>query len=261
MKFIPKYEDFIELLSKQNYSPDTQMENHHIVPKFEFAALGNEEYNAQNSALSVKYVEFNKNNIIRISARHHTLAHYVRYKNFHKKGDKISYLIRRNMTNEAIILKEQLIAETLKLNKKLFWSSEWQSIQGKKGGAKGGSANTDKQFQARQKVGQTYGKTTGIGNQSDSSRFFLTKLSLWEHPSSGFIVEVPCQESFANVINYINACADEQNLYGTSEKSKQIDTIRNASSFAKVRDGHRSQMYGWKLLSKGTEIRSEAHLG
>ena len=222
MKFIPKYEDFIELLRKQNYSPDTQMENHHIVPKFELAALVNEEYNAQNNALSVKYVKFYKNNIIRISARHHTLAHYVRYKNFNKKGDKISYLMRRNMTNEAIALKKLLIAETLRLGKKLFWSSEWQSIQGKKGGAKGGSANTDKQFQARQKVGLTYGKTTGIGNQSNSSKFFLTKLSLWQHSPSGLIVEVPCQESFKNVVNYINACVAEQNLY-CSKKFRNLN--------------------------------------
>ena len=63
--------------------------------------------------------------------------------------------------NQKIGLKERSLL-SIKKNKKLgntFWNSEWQSTQGskKKGGKIGGSKNTRKQYEARQKVGKEYG--------------------------------------------------------------------------------------------------------
>ena len=49
---------------------------------------------------------------------------------------------------------------SVEVNRKLknkFWNFEWQSIQGRKGGIKGGRVNSIKQFKARQQVGFRYG--------------------------------------------------------------------------------------------------------
>ena len=119
--------------------------------------------------------------------------------------------MRRGQTNEAAIVKKQLIVETHELNKTLFWSPEWQSAQGKKGGLKGGSANSREQFLARQKVGLEYGRQVGISNQSSSLKLFLEKITIWAYGKMNFLVEVGPQKSFADVVRFINNCAEQEN--------------------------------------------------
>ena len=96
MKFIPKYNNFLELLGQQEYGPEVPLENHHITPKFE-----------KNYGVSENII-YSRDNIIRISSRHHTLAHYVRYKNFKKRGDKVAYLMRSGQTNRPLWKEENL---------------------------------------------------------------------------------------------------------------------------------------------------------
>jgi len=50
---------------------------------------------------------------------------------------------------------------------------------GQKGGPIGGSADTENQFLARQQVGLTYGRKTGIGNQNNKLREFVSGFSIW----------------------------------------------------------------------------------
>ena len=255
MGLIPKYEDFINLLKKKSYGINIPMEQHHITPRFEFTDSDNPLININD-------------NLILISVGDHTLAHYVRYKNFKKKGDKISYLMRRGQTNLAAIIKKQLIVETHKLNKTLFWSPEWQSAQGKKGGLKGGSANSRQQFLARQKVGLEYGRQVGISNQSSSLKLFLEKITIWEYGETNFLVEVGPQKSFADVVLFINNCAEQENKFRRSnqvdiitDNSTQIRLIKSDASFSKVRTGERKSLYGWSYLGEAMEIRSEADDG
>lgn len=239
MKYIPDYDSFIKLLSFQKYSQNTPLENHHIIPRFE-VNFGIEEN-----------VIYNKNNIITISSRHHTLAHYVRFKNFKRKGDKIAYLMRNGQTNKAISERKKLIIEINKTRKNLFWSSDWQRLQGSKGGFLGGLANTPSQYKSRQQTGLKYGRSTGIGNQSYFSGLFLKKPTVWQYKSGVLIVCVPVCESFVDIVRYINACVNEYNLFYLpflKDKNNKIKTITNASCFAKVRDKKRTQLYGWSLL-------------
>ena len=247
MKFIPKYDNFIELLRRQEYGPEIPLENHHITPKFEI-----------NYGVSENII-YNMNNIVRISSRHHTLAHYVRYKTFRKLGDKVAYLMRSGQTDQAVIERKKLIVEINRTRGNTFWSSDWQRLQGLKGGAKGGLANTENQFLARQQVGLKYGRMVGISNQSQSSRKFLLESTIWQYKHGVLTVEVPVYESFQGVVRHINACVDENNKF--RDKDNQIRTITNSSSFAKVRDGERKQLYGWSLLRVDKEIRSEADYG
>ena len=130
--FIPKYDHFIETLRNIHYGPGTPMEDHHILPRF---AEGKDS----------------PENLIRISARHHTLAHYVRYKNFGHPSDLRVVNLRRKFSNEGHIRRNQLAPAKNKQLGQLFWDKSWQSAQGKKGGPIGGLANTEAQYLARQK--------------------------------------------------------------------------------------------------------------
>ena len=234
MRFIPKYDNFIKLLHKQEYKSNTLLENHHIVPKFE-----------QNNGISTEIIN-DKNNIVRISLRHHTLAHYVRYKNFRKLGDKLAYLMRSGQDEKGARARAELIIKGNRAKGILFWSSDWQRLQGLKGGPKGGSTNTEKQFLARQAVGLAYGKKVGISNQSDSLQSFLKNSQMWQFNGGEVIVDVPPYESFEDVVRHINASAEALNVY--RDKNNQIRTITNSTSFAKVRKRERNQMYGWSLV-------------
>lgn len=73
--------------------------------------------------------------IVLCSRQNHTLAHYYRYLALGQRGDFVSFTMR---WNQRVGLKErtQLAVEKNKQLKNTFWNSNWQSMQGQKGGKK-----------------------------------------------------------------------------------------------------------------------------
>lgn len=133
------YKQFIDYLKKEEKKLDLNeknLEKHHILPLHSGGSKDGP--------------------VILCTQKNHTLAHYYRYLIFKKDGDLVAY---KMCLNQKIGVYERALL-SVKTNKKLknkFWDSDWQSIQGKKGGIKGGSANTFNQYKAHQKVGLNYG--------------------------------------------------------------------------------------------------------
>lgn len=208
------YALFLEYVKEIPYSKETILEKHHIIPRH----------------ASGTYV---KENLVYLSVDDHNLAHFFRYLEFGQKGDLSAVLLRKNQEQNSS-LRGKLAAEVNRKNKTGMFDSEWQRQQGLKGGRKGGTANTQKQFEARQKVGQTYGSTVGKSRQSSKLKEFLQKELVWEFQGQQ-ITTPPC-ESFTEIVGELN--------------SVRGSCIKNSTSFIKVLYSERKQMYGWKFIGK-----------
>lgn len=219
------YEMFIEQHKSKKYPSGTRLEKHHILPRFQ---KGTDD----------------PDNILSLSIKDHTLAHFYRYLAYSQRGDKVAYTMRQNQTEDTARNRSMLAVEANKADKKLFWDPDWQSLQGTKGGKVAGKKNTLAQQQARSQVGKIYGPKVGISNQSTKLKALLQNTITWRH-RSGKIVTTNPSESFQAICNVLNS-----NIPGE---------IRNSSSFRKVLDGQRKQMYNWEILSMA--IRSEAANG
>ena len=69
-----------------------------------------------------------------------------------------------------------------------FFDSEAQRRRGLRGGAAGGSKNTEEQTRARRKVGLTYGRTNGMQNQSGTLKENIACCSIWSHGGNFYFV-------------------------------------------------------------------------
>ncbi len=226
------YDEFIEAHQNSTYQRAEDLaakkERHHIVPMFEGGIKQDE-------------------NVVMLSLENHMLAHFLRYLAYGKNEDAAMVIFRAGYSEEGRRVAQKSSLDKMKDLKKGRWDSEAQRELGKKGGKKGGSANTEEQFAARQKVGKEYGKLTGLANQSDSLKTLLKGGLTWTHeefPNQTFYT-VPC-ESGNELIRQLNAFAPEQK-------------IKEPAAFYKVLHGKRPKMYGWKLVD--TAIRSEAEGG
>lgn len=219
------YEMFIEQHKSKKYPLGTSLEKHHILPRFQ---KGTDD----------------PGNILSLSIKDHTLAHFYRYLAYSQRGDKVAYTMRQNQTEDTARNRSMLAVETNKAGKKLFWDPDWQSVQGTKGGKVAGKKNTLAQQQARSQVGKIYGPKVGISNQSTKLKALLQNTITWRHRSGKTVTTNP-SESFQAICDVLNS-----NIPGE---------IRNSSSFRKVLDGQRKQMYNWEILSMA--IRSEAENG
>lgn len=144
------YEKYIDFLRKKP-CPET-FEKHHIIPKHQGGT--------------------DDSSLILIGKMEHILAHLLLFLETGNKGDLTAYIFRRYTKNIDItsrVKKARALDKILKLG---FYNSDVQRKNGLRGGKKGGSANTSLQFAARSKVGQTYGRQTGLGNQSDLLKEF-----------------------------------------------------------------------------------------
>jgi hypothetical protein len=214
------------------------LEKHHITPRFEGGTDDPE-------------------NLILLTVKEHVIAHWLRWKVKGKRGDYTAFLFRIGDTEEALQLQREAIMnarERDRENQAGFFNSDFQRKMGSRGGIIGGSRNTEAQFLARQEVGLTYGRQTGIGNQSPGLRTFIDNYSIW------------C---------YTNNKTDEKLYCLVSPKSAFVDVtrqlevfvpglIKNSSSMHKLfaqrtSSNWRPQMYGWKI---GTTLtRSEVKEG
>ena len=214
------YEQFIEYCKSETFESDAY-EKHHIVPKHCGGTDDNE-------------------NLIYLPPHIHTLSHYYRWLSFQEIGDKVAYQMRWKQDIESVKLCSQLAVETNKQKGNLFWNSKWQREQGLKGGSKGGSANTQNQFLARQKVGKIYGKQVGLSRQKSDLVEILKNSTTWKH-KTGTIVTLPPLESVTKI------CEKLQNI--------QYFETPNKSLLAKLLRGEKKQLYGWSFI--GTAISSQ----
>nr|AOC61646.1 putative H-N-H homing endonuclease [Gloeotilopsis planctonica] len=214
------YELFIKyLIELEAATPEPKkklMEKHHIVPK-----------HAGGSPTG---------QVVFCSPENHTLAHFYRYLVYGEQGDWVCYQMRKN---QKTTLRERSLLAVEK-QKKLqinFWSSKWQSRQGKKGGKIGGIKDTSKQFAARQKVGLTFGSQGGLKNQSNFMKKALSRQTVWLYKweSFSFFLVIKPQPSFSKLIDILQV----------NTPNKTVKILK--SSFYKVFDGQRRQMYGWQL--------------
>lgn len=221
------YQCFLQSMKIRSSESSEYLEKHHILPRF--AGGGDEE-----------------ENIILLSPEEHVFAHFIRYLEYGTLADASTVLFRYGCDEEGKRLAQQAALEKMKRDGKGRWDSKVQSERGKKGGAKGGSANTQSQFEARQAVGKKHGQNTGLGNQSTSLKAVIQRRLEWEH------------ETFPDETFFTTPSKSAKEIINQLEKFVP-GKILNDSTFYKLLHGERLKMYGWKLVDKG--IRSEAEGG
>ncbi len=141
-----EYDTYIYFIRKnrQPQAMNKRMKKHHIIPRFDGGGNMDE-------------------NLIFLTVKEHVIAHWIRYKSLNKTQDLSAYLFRIGNTEEALKLRDQHIKAARdedRIQKRGFFCSKFQSKMGHRGGSKGGSADTEEQFLARQKVGLNYGRIT-----------------------------------------------------------------------------------------------------
>lgn len=218
------YDEFISLLRDKKYPIVTPLEKHHVIPL---------HAGGDNSL----------ENIIRISPEDHVAAHFYRYQAYGKLGDKVAYEMRIADTNERAKARAQAAVAANKEKKQLFWDSDWQTIQGKKGGAVAGKMNTPAQWAARQKVGLRYGKMVGISNQSLRLQRILAQPLVWEFQPDKTLHTTPPVESAVDLVKEL--------------ESIKPGSIKTRGSIYKFLSGKSNSLYEWRLVSK--VIRSDAN--
>ena len=200
-------------MQSTQYPERIRLEKHHIKPRHENG--GDEE-----------------SNILFASVEDHTAIHVYRYLAYGKMGDLFAYRLRVSDTKERAKLRSENAVATNRMNKKGRLNPETQRMLGLRGGPKGGSRNTLSQQEARSKVGRTYGRVTGMGNQSTRLKTILQQKLCWTY-KDGATFETGSSESAMQIINQLNGF--------------RPSSIKNASSFYKVLHNERKHMYGWTL--------------
>lgn len=213
--------------------PRVGVEKHHITPKFDG---GSED----------------KKNLVYLTVKDHVFAHWLRWKVLNKTGDLIAYTFRVGDTDAKLAAQRQAVIEARerdKVENKGFYNSDFQTEMGLRGGYRGGSANTEEQFLARQNVGRLYGRVTGRMNQGSRLRDFLSRYSLWafqpdrRKPDERFYLLSP-EETFTDMAGELNKL-----------EPNSINMLAVATMHSLVY-GTRKRKYGWRIVD--TLTRSQA---
>lgn len=118
------YYQYIAYLKVRQISLQDKLEKHRIIPGHE-----NGSYKDPSNVLLVTFKE-------------HTLAHFYRYLSFKQKGDLIAYRFMCNQTEQARLLMASYADGGTVTNRKnqaneaFFYSAEWQKNFGDKNGGK-----------------------------------------------------------------------------------------------------------------------------
>lgn len=243
------YDYYIQIIKTKRLSESEQTEkkmhyeSHHIIPRFEKSEFTND-------------IE----NLVKVTVKKHVIAHWLRYKVFNKPQDLCAYLFRVGDTISAIELRNKLVLDARErdgIEKRYFSHLDFQSEMGKRGGKKGGSSNSEAQFLARQKVGQQFGRITGIGNQGETLKNFLANWSIWtfrekalnreQDTSEELNVLISPKKSFVEIFHLLKIFVP----YSIEGK--------NPSTMHKLIYKQRPQLFGWRI--KKTLTCSEAVKG
>lgn len=217
------------------------IEKHHIIPRFDGGSDVPE-------------------NIVLLTIKEHVIAHWLRWKVLKKPQDYSAFLFRIGDTEQALEQRRKAVLaarERDRINQQGFFNPEFQREMGTRGGGVGGFRNTEAQYRARQKVGLTYGRKTGISNQSEMLSEFVKNFSIWAYSANAatgkrgadradeqFYLVSP-KQAFVDISNTLNTFVP--------------DSVRQSSSMHKVVRGERAQMYGWRIVN--TLTRSEVREG
>nr|ALO63245.1 putative HNH homing endonuclease [Chlamydomonas applanata]ALO63251.1 putative HNH homing endonuclease [Chlamydomonas applanata] len=195
-----------------------------------------------------------------LTVKEHVIAHWRPWKVLGKSQDLSAFLFRIGDTEKALELRRQAILDARerdKINKQGFFNSDFQREMGSRGGSVGGSKNTERQYLARQRVGLTHGRQTGLGNQGNGLGQFVSSFSIWAY--SAKVASKPR-----------GASRTDEQMYLVSPKQAFVDitktlntfvpgSVRTPSAMHKVVYGERAQMYGWRIVN--TLTRSEIREG
>ena len=206
------YEQFLEYVKNKTYSKDEYTEYHHEPPHY----TGN---SSDDSPLNVM-----------ASLNDHILLHQYRWVVYGEKGDYLMFKGRqKDIADFRRVMNERRI-EITRSRGHGFWDPKLQSELGKRGGSKGGSANTEAQYKARQKVGLANKRTLGIIQDFPTSRANISNWMLWEHEVTGVHL-IPPQPSVSTLQKILTDLGDRV-------------VTRTVSS---VILGRKQKSYGWSL--------------
>jgi hypothetical protein len=225
------YDKYINYLRKKPTSGN--LEKHHIVPR-------------HSAGLDIE------TNLIQIMARDHILAHLLRFLEIGETGDKLAYIFRRYTHNFDLSTHGKKIAAIHKINGTGFYNSELQRKLGLRGGKLGGSKNTQKQWDARSKVGKQYGVQVGKSNQSELLQDNLACTLVFRHKDAPNIpFTIPPSESAAEVKRKLIRLCEE---LGYPELSARLITSPTGGVFYNLVKGKRPTAYGWSMTKIPIEL-------
>lgn len=174
------YENYIKKLQSEGVEdPSTNkkdralIEKHHIIPRFD---------GGTNDSSNLV--------LVRRTIKEHVISHWIRWRVLAKPQDYAAFLFRIGDIEEAISQRNFAVRAARERDKKegllciilSVGSANQKQEMGKRGGARGGSANTEQQYQARQQ--RQYGRQTGIKNQGQGLSEFISRYSIWAYSSS-----------------------------------------------------------------------------
>lgn len=135
-----------------------------------------------------------------------------------------------------------------KIENKGWYDPNVQRRLGKKGGKVGGSRNTQTQWDARSKVGQAYGRSTGLANQSEALRNSLQSTLVFSHKKAlDKLILVPPQQAVIEVARYIN---DQCDILGISDLKLDLNKVRSGGPFYGLLKKTKPSAYGWIILDQ-----------
>ena len=138
---------------------------------------------------------------VKASVEDHVLLHQYRWITYGEKGDYLMFKGRQNDTQEFRKVMNERRIEVTKERGSGFWDPELQSKLGKRGGTKGGSANTQEQYLSRQRVGRSYGRLVGQSRQSPALKEVLSNpISLTHKSGVTLEVSLDCAEDLREVL-------------------------------------------------------------
>lgn len=222
------------LLSRQQLEGKFgDMEKHHITPKHQG---GSDQ----------------EKNLILLTKKEHMIAHKILYMEFAQEGDLKAFILR--LYSEDFDLKShgKKMAALNQILKRTFWNSKVQQSSGRKGGRIRGSRNTSSQRNARSQVGITYGRTTGIGNQSEQVTCLLKNIFVFSHKSEPELeFFVGPSDAVIDLARELNKQCQEQNL----KISVPLEKLNGGPFYGLVK-GTKPSAYGWiiKEIQNPTEL-------
>jgi hypothetical protein len=221
------YEQFINYLKEEEKKlslKNNHLEKHHILPLHTGGKKDGQ--------------------IVLCTSKNHTLAHYYRYLVYKERGYKVAYIMR---WNQKIGNKERalLAVEKNKKLKNLFWNSQWQSNQGKKGGQISGQKNSllyRQGYIMKETIKRfTYWEFI-YNNQDDKIKFLNNKklikannISIHESNNKFVILKIEPQITYTKLTSILN--------------NTNLCPIKDVSSFAKIARGQQKKYYNWQLVA------------
>nr|YP_010500098.1 hypothetical protein [Gormaniella terricola]UWV18275.1 hypothetical protein [Gormaniella terricola] len=233
------YDFFIDILKQKaskGFSENTVLHKHHIKPLHSGGSPDGE--------------------LVICTIRDHARAHYIRYLVFGETYDLCAYY---GLVKKTDLLAQSIQKKIINTNRErgnIMFNNEWQKIManrpkssyyfqeypaeaarfGKKGGEKGGLANTPKQQETRSKngkrVGTLFGRKGGLKHQNPMTKEKLSHYLEWTH-NSGIMTISPPFESVCELKDFLNMFVP--------------DSMKNSSGISDLLREKEKCRYGWKI--------------